>query len=251
MFDFENADKELVAGTRKFDRDFAQEYSKDILSHPVYSELAEIKHFSMLGTETLIMARAFAMETKGAIVEIGPYIGGSTVAMGHGVKASSKKQIISIDPGGAYLDQPHLPSADIHADWNKNVTANDMNDITTLIKGSSYQDVIANETIARLNGEKIGILFIDADGRLFQNFIKLIPHLADDCLLIFDDYTNLYDGVDYGKNCMVKPVVDLAAQIGAFDEYCILMWGTWFGRIGKKFKEKWQELLDYEISIRN
>lgn len=249
MFEHLVADSDLAEGNVKFDKEFAQIYSDKISNHPKCEELSKVKKFSMLGVETLLMARAFAIETRNAIVEIGPYIGGSTVALGTGVFASTTKKIISIDAGGEYLNHPHIPSANIHIDWQKNVDNYGICDIATLIKGRARFPQIVEQIVSQLNGQKIGVLFIDADGHLFQNFVELIPHLDEECLLIFDDYTNLSEGLDSGKNRAVRQVIDKATEVGAFDEYCVLKWGTWFGRLGKTFTENWHKLFDFEVGL--
>jgi hypothetical protein len=64
----------------------AQSYSAD----PGWGELQKIKAFSMLHYETLFLLRHFARAAGGAVIEVGPYLGGSTIALARGVEESGK-----------------------------------------------------------------------------------------------------------------------------------------------------------------
>src|ERR1700731_5187218 len=80
----------------------------------------ECKQFSMLHQETLALLSRIAQRTNGVAIEIGPYIGGSTVAIGSGLLAHESPTHIVVEVGGAYA-HPTLPSADIIGDLRANI----------------------------------------------------------------------------------------------------------------------------------
>jgi hypothetical protein len=60
----------------------ARSYRRD----PWWPELQSLLKISMLHSETLYLLRSLAARTKDAIIEVGPYIGGSTIALGRGLQ---------------------------------------------------------------------------------------------------------------------------------------------------------------------
>src|SRR4051812_2600822 len=84
------------------------------------ADIDRIKAISMLSPDVLFYLGLFASIVPGRILEIGPYVGGSTVALasGHG---AGRLPIISIEVGGSYETHPHLPSADILGDLRRNL----------------------------------------------------------------------------------------------------------------------------------
>ncbi|MEA2754646.1 MAG: hypothetical protein QOJ54_935, partial [Aliidongia sp.] len=74
-------------------------------------ELAAIRRISMIGEATLATLRATAALTRGAVLEIGPCMGGSTVALAGGLPRGVP--LATIDVGGSYLGHATLPTDDI------------------------------------------------------------------------------------------------------------------------------------------
>jgi predicted O-methyltransferase YrrM len=71
---------------------------------------------SMLHLDVLLLIYHFAKVAKGDVLEIGPYIGGSTIAAAMGARESGRaKRIISIEPGGR-LKHFSLPTKNIFKD---------------------------------------------------------------------------------------------------------------------------------------
>ena len=74
---------------------------------------------SMLHLDVLLLIYHFAKFGTGNILEIGPYIGGSTIAAAIGARESgSAKKIISIEIGGR-LKHFRIPSRNIFKDLKK------------------------------------------------------------------------------------------------------------------------------------
>src|SRR5678816_2310592 len=81
---------------------------------PINNELQQMRHrYSMLHLDVLTLIYHFAATSAGNVLEIGPYLGGSTMAAALGLRASAqKRKLVSIEPGGKH--QHHrLPSKDI------------------------------------------------------------------------------------------------------------------------------------------
>src|SRR4029079_3486960 len=67
------------------------------------------RSISMLSKDVLSRLLLLASHTPGPILEVGPYIGGSTTALCGGARLTGAR-IASIEMGGSYPDHPSLPS---------------------------------------------------------------------------------------------------------------------------------------------
>ena len=85
-----------------------------------WPELQSLRRISMLHFETLYLLRALAARTKDAIIEVGPYIGGSTIALGRGIQIGGGGPLISVEMGGSYPSHA-VPTNDIIADLKRNI----------------------------------------------------------------------------------------------------------------------------------
>jgi len=70
---------------------------------PIHSELMKIRDkYSMLHVDVLILVYHFAKLCSGAILEIGAFVGGATIAAAVGVRDSGQeKKLIAVEPGGS------------------------------------------------------------------------------------------------------------------------------------------------------
>src|SRR6267378_5864883 len=76
---------------------------------------------SMLHLDALLLIYHFAKIAMGNILEIGPYIGGSTIAAAFGARESATgKKLVSIEAGGR-LQHFRLSSKNIVKDLKKNL----------------------------------------------------------------------------------------------------------------------------------
>jgi len=76
---------------------------------------------SMLHVDVLLLIYHFAKVAPGNILEIGPYIGGSTIAAAIGARESgTPKKIISVEAEGR-LKHRRIPSRNIFKDLKKNL----------------------------------------------------------------------------------------------------------------------------------
>src|SRR5947207_15597810 len=93
---------------------------------------------SMLHLDVLLLIYHFAKFGTGNILEIGPYIGGSTIAAAFGARESgTPKKIISGQAGGR-LKHRRIPSRNIFEDLKENRTRFGVYEDVTFSKG--YRD---------------------------------------------------------------------------------------------------------------
>lgn len=86
---------------------------------PSYVDLHDVRKISMLDINVLRELRKAASRGTGGVFDVGPYVGGSTAAMASGHRG--KRKHVVIEAGGAYPDQPFLPSLEIVGDLKCNL----------------------------------------------------------------------------------------------------------------------------------
>lgn len=210
-------------------RRFVRNYAKEYIEHPEWDVVSKCDKFSMLHPETLTLLWYFSRNTKGWVLEIGPYVGGSTVAAAS-ARVSDGRKIVSIEIGGSYPDHPHVPSEDIVRDLRKNIAKHGVGDNVILLNGPSYNENIVAEVNRLVGEEEVGLLFIDADGDVGRD-IKTYEHLlSDGCIIILDDYVS---EEAYIKVLPVRKWVTEAVKAGEVTELAVVKWGTWIGRYNK------------------
>ena len=185
--------------------------------------LTRVKSISMLSENVLAKLEECARQARAGILEIGPYIGGSTVALALG--NNGRNAHVAMDIGGAYVEHPTLPSADIARDWRANVERFEVAGDVSLVIGSFNDPEPRAAALTALG--KIGLLFVDADGRASQTLRVFADHLIDDAIIVIDDYC-APDAMP--KQDMVRACVDWQVRDGGLldDE---IVEGTWFGRL--------------------
>ncbi len=139
-------DNELIHKERRFDRAFFEAYLGNFQQHPQIETVAGWKTRSMLAVESLLLMRALAIEAQGAILEIGAYIGGGTLALADGARASGGKPLVTIDIGGAY-DHPTMPSKDILADWRETLDSFGYSGASQLVVGWAFVPEIVQQAL--------------------------------------------------------------------------------------------------------
>src|SRR5436190_7936038 len=89
---------------------------------PIHSEVTKVRdRYSMLHLDVLILIYHFAKLCSGAILEIGAFVGGATIAAALGVRDSGQeKKLIAIEPGGS-VKHKRLGTRDILRDLERNL----------------------------------------------------------------------------------------------------------------------------------
>src|SRR5438067_1788819 len=99
---------------------------------PLHHQLMKAADYSMLSEDVLVLIYHMAKICDGDILEIGSFLGASTVAAGLGVRASGReKRLISIEPGGALKDHK-LATRNIFKDLIKHVARAGLANAVTL-----------------------------------------------------------------------------------------------------------------------
>lgn len=190
----------------------------------------DITSISMLSNEALALIRAFARQSRDAILEIGTYIGGATIPIAKGLIERGGGRLVCIERGGAYLTHPRLPSADIVTDWRKNIALAGVESIPDLIVGYSWSKLVIDTVARRLNGDPVGLVVIDADGFPGIALADYAHLFTSDCLVVVDDYVSP-GGAAGMKPVSTKNQIDRAVERGQLECLGVYPFGTWFGRI--------------------
>ncbi len=94
---------------------------------------------SMLHMDVLLLIYHFSRASQGNILEIGPYVGGSTIAAAFGARDSrTRKTIVSIEAGGQ-LKHFRLSSRNTINDLRKNLVRFGVAGDVSLINGRSFR----------------------------------------------------------------------------------------------------------------
>jgi hypothetical protein len=184
----------------------------------------------MLALETLSAVSSATAITSDAVLEVGTYVGGATIALARGIKARPSPsreatRFVAMEKGGAYLGG-RPPSNDILADWRRNVKQFRADEVNpTMIEGN-YGDTHNVENFVRLlEGARIGVLMIDADGWVDRTLNLFAKYLAVDAVLIIDDYV-VTSKTDKGSHTF--PVVDRLCSLGYLKKWTLVKY-TWIG----------------------
>ncbi len=184
---------------------------------------------SMLHLDVLLLIYHFAKFGTGNILEIGPYIGGSTIAAAIGARESgSAKKIISIEIGGR-LKHFRIPSRNIFKDLKKNLARFGVLEDVTLINGPSFDTATTSAVRQMLGGGEVGLFIFDADSNVRRDLDCYGDLLSDNCWVVIDDY--------FGPGAKAAPLraqVDEFAAAGRLLPFGYYGWGTWVGQWQRK-----------------
>jgi predicted O-methyltransferase YrrM len=184
---------------------------------------------SMLHRDVLLLIYHFAKFGTGNILEIGPYIGGSTIAAAIGARESGRaKKIISIEMGGR-LKHFRMSSRNIFKDLKKNLARFGVLEDITLINDSSF-DAATTSAVRQILGSGEGGLFIfDADSNVRRDLDCYGDLLSDDCWVVIDDYFG-----PEAKTGSLRAQVDELVSAGRLVPFGYYGWGTWIGQWQRK-----------------
>jgi predicted O-methyltransferase YrrM len=184
---------------------------------------------SMLHLDVLLLIYHFAKFGTGNILEIGPYIGGSTIAAAIGARESdSAKKIISVEIGGR-LKHFRIPSKNIFKDLKKNLARFGVLDDVTLINGSSFAAATRSAVRQIQGGGEVGLFIFDADDNVRRDLDCYGALLSNDCWVVIDDY--------FGPGAKAAPLraqVDEFVSAGRLVPFGYYGWGTWVGKWQRK-----------------
>ena len=179
----------------------------------------KLKSISMLHIDTLLLLNLFGRAAKKGILEIGPYVGGSTIS----AALDSNVPVVTIEPGGTFKEQPSLPSSNIIKDFISNVVDWNVDKKIKLIRGVSYDPLVIEKVNTTLHS--VDLFILDADG-LIERDIQTYHHLLEkNCIIAIDDYVS-----NDAKSKQIRESVDKLVFNKTLEPCGVFMWGTWFGR---------------------
>jgi predicted O-methyltransferase YrrM len=164
---------------------------------------------------------------RGPVLEIGPYLGGSTVAIASGIREAGGGPLVTIEGGTSYEEHPHLPSKDIIGDLRKNLAAFGVSDIVQVVIGYSPYTPTRRKVRRLLQPHSVGLLVVDANGFPGTDLWLYERYLKDGCVLVFDDYET--DQAPE-KSQPVKRWITRAIQRSVVTDLGVYLWGTWVGQ---------------------
>jgi predicted O-methyltransferase YrrM len=183
---------------------------------------------SMLHVDVLLLIYHLARFSAGDVLEIGPYVGGSTIAAAFGARESgTQKQIVTIEAGGS-VKHFRLSSRNIIKDLKKNLARFGVAEDVTLINGRSSDQAIISEVHQRLGSREVSLLVFDADNNVRRDLDCYGDLLNDACWLVIDDYFGP------AKAAPLRTQVDALVSKGRLVPFGYYGWGTWVGQWRRK-----------------
>jgi predicted O-methyltransferase YrrM len=195
---------------------------------PIHSELMKIRDkYSMLHLDVLILIYHFAKLSAGAILEIGAFVGGATIASALGVRDSGqKKKLIAIEPGGS-VKHKRLGTRNILRDLERNLAKERVTNMVTLVKGQSFNREMISVVRQALGSDQVGLLILDADAAKRRDIDCYRDKFSNGCWMVIDD---IY-GVDANEK-ITPSRADVNALVaeGSLKQLGFYGWSTWVGR---------------------
>ncbi len=194
----------------------------------IHSELLKIRDkYSMLHLDALILVYHFAKISGGAILEIGAFVGGATIAAAFGIRDSEeKKKLLTIEPGGS-VKHKRLGTRNILRDLQRNLAKEHVANLVTLIKGQSFRPETISAVRQALGPDQIGLLILDADAAKRRDIDCYRDKFADECWIVIDDY---YGADSNEKITPSRADVDALVAAGLLKPLGFYGWSTWVGR---------------------
>ena len=191
----------------------------------LHHQLMKAADHSMLGIDVLVLIYHFAKVAKGDILEIGSFVGGSTIAAAMGARDSGKRRkFVSIEPGGRLKDH-HLATKDIFRDLKKNLARVNLLETVTLINGCSYDETTISAVRELTAPGETGLFIFDADANVRRDIDCYGDRFAHGCWVVIDDYISATD-----KGGPTRIQVDDLIAAGRLEPLGFYGWGTWVGR---------------------
>jgi cephalosporin hydroxylase len=183
---------------------------------------------SMLHMDVLLLIYHFARFGAGNVLEIGSYVGGSTIAAAFGARESgTQKKIITIEAGGS-VKHFRLSSRNIIKDLKKNLARFGVAEDVTLINGRSSDQAIISEVRRRLSSREVSLFIFDADNDVRRDLDYYGGLLNEGCWVVIDDYFGPV------KAAPLRAQVDVLVSEGLLVPFGYFGWGTWVGQWQRK-----------------
>ncbi|HWK28862.1 MAG TPA: class I SAM-dependent methyltransferase [Solirubrobacter sp.] len=143
---------------------------------------------------SLLYHAALVTPGPGVIVEIGSYLGRSTVVLASAVATSGRGRVVAVDPHTRALGIAELPEHDTRLEFLANLERAGVADHVELKHAYSV------DAAAAWDGEPIRLHFVDgwhSRDAVVEDVSHWAPYLTPDAVVVFDDYM-ASDGVRRG-----------------------------------------------------
>jgi len=185
------------------------------------------REISLLHPDVLALLYHFGAHSISPILELGPFMGGSTIAIARGCVDSGKGlKVVTVECGGIF-EHPTHASGDIVASLRSNLEKHGLTAQTELIVGNSREAATVEQVSKFAATKPFGCLVIDSDGKVKSDIQLYRSMLSPHAYLIVDDY---YAPGNPEKEATTRGDIDELVQQGAIDPFGVHGWGTWFGR---------------------
>jgi len=182
------------------------------------------RSISMLGEAALSVLEQLAIRSNGPIIELGPYIDGSTIAMATGCRHG----LVTVELGGENPRDDHLASKDIIADLRRNLRDANVADRVKIIQGHFRSAAIYDQVARDMAVARAGLLFIDVHPGTELALTLYAGLLRDDAFVVVDD---IQSEIATEKAALVNGFIDKLKAAGILMEIGVFGWGTWFGKL--------------------
>jgi predicted O-methyltransferase YrrM len=195
---------------------------------PIHSKLMKIRDkYSMLHLDVLILIYHFSKLCAGAILEIGAFVGGATIAAAFGVRDSDHgKKLIAVEPGGS-VKHKRLGTHNILRDLERNLAREHVANMVTLVKGQSFKPETMSAVYQALDSDQVGLLILDADAAKRRDIDYYRDKFADGCWMVIDD---IYGADANEKIKSSRADVDALVAEDLLEPLGFYGWSTWVGR---------------------
>jgi predicted O-methyltransferase YrrM len=194
----------------------------------IYAQFSRLNRtIALVHPDVLALLYHFSAYGHGAVLELGAFVGGSTIAMSWGLRdAGRNAPLICVELGGA-LQHPTHGSEDIVRDLKRNLTNEAHNDCIRLIVGDSRASPTFAEVTSSLGGRKVGLIAIDSDGLVDRDWAVYRGSLSSGAYVVIDDY---FSPGNVDKEKVTRAAVDQLQENGSLECLGLYGWGTWVGR---------------------
>jgi predicted O-methyltransferase YrrM len=186
--------------------------------------VAKAAKISMLAEPALALLAKLAEVAGGPIIELGPYIGGSTIALASG----ARERVVTVEIGGSNPRDDALASDDILADLRRNLARERLTSRVTIVEGHFRDAEVVQRVEKALGGRPAKILFVDLLPGTEVALGLYGRYLDNGAFVVVDDYRS---DIARDKAEWVSRFLDRAVSQGALEEIGVFGWGTWFGRL--------------------
>ena len=196
---------------------------------PITNYLGSIgRRYSMLHPDVLVLLYYLVRHTHGDVLEIGPYVGGSTIAAAKGARAARhSKKIVTIE-NGTMVGNSRLGSGDTIEDLKRNLAREGVADLVRIVVGEACAKNTIESVGHSLRPRSVGVFIMDADGAVKDALQSYGELLMDTCWLVVDDYFAVGAALD--KAMRSKAEIDSLVESAVLTTTGFFGWGTWVGQ---------------------